>query len=54
MPGMCRALGRRTDMQATKVAVVGGGLGGLSAAALLARGGCEVTLYERSKQLGGR
>ncbi|RKH71963.1 FAD-dependent oxidoreductase [Corallococcus interemptor] len=41
-------------MQATKVAVVGGGLGGLSAAALLARGGCEVTLYERSKHLGGR
>ncbi|RKH67342.1 phytoene desaturase family protein [Corallococcus aberystwythensis] len=41
-------------MQAKKVAVVGGGLGGLTAAALLARGGCEVTLYERSKHLGGR
>ncbi|WP_434300902.1 phytoene desaturase family protein [Corallococcus exiguus] len=41
-------------MQATKVAVVGGGLGGLTAAALLARGGCEVTVYERSKHLGGR
>jgi phytoene dehydrogenase-like protein len=41
-------------MSATKVAVVGGGLGGLTAAALLARGGCEVTLYERSKHLGGR
>lgn len=41
-------------MQAMKVAVVGGGLGGLTAAALLARGGCEVTLYERSKHLGGR
>lgn len=41
-------------MRATRVAVVGGGLGGLTAAALLARGGCEVTLYERSKHLGGR
>ncbi|GMU01303.1 FAD-dependent oxidoreductase [Corallococcus caeni] len=41
-------------MQAMKVAVVGGGLGGLTAAALLARGGLEVTLYERSKYLGGR
>ncbi|MBE4748191.1 FAD-dependent oxidoreductase [Corallococcus sp. ZKHCc1 1396] len=41
-------------MQAMKVAVVGGGLGGLTAAALLARGGCDVTLFERSKHLGGR
>ncbi|MCY1044927.1 FAD-dependent oxidoreductase [Corallococcus sp. bb12-1] len=41
-------------MQAMKVAVIGGGLGGLTAAALLARGGCEVTLFERSKHLGGR
>lgn len=41
-------------MRATRVAVVGGGLGGLTAAALLARGGCEVTLYERAKHLGGR
>lgn len=41
-------------MQATRVAVVGGGLGGLTAAALLARGGCEVTLYERARHFGGR
>lgn len=41
-------------MKAMEVAVVGGGLGGLAAAVLLARGGCAVTLYERSKQLGGR
>ncbi|AGC41563.1 amine oxidase [Myxococcus stipitatus DSM 14675] len=41
-------------MTAKKVAVVGGGLGGLTAAALLARGGCAVTLFERSKHLGGR
>ena len=41
-------------MQVTRVAVVGGGLGGLTAAALLARGGCEVTLYERAKHFGGR
>ncbi|MFP2924333.1 phytoene desaturase family protein [Pyxidicoccus sp. 3LG] len=41
-------------MQATRVAVVGGGVGGLAVAALLARGGCEVTLYERAKHFGGR
>lgn len=41
-------------MTAKKVVVVGGGLGGLTAAALLARGGCSVTLFERSKHLGGR
>ncbi|WP_141588423.1 MULTISPECIES: NAD(P)/FAD-dependent oxidoreductase [unclassified Myxococcus] len=41
-------------MKAPRVAVIGGGLGGLSAAALLARGGCAVTLFERSKHLGGR
>ncbi len=41
-------------MQATRVAVVGGGLGGLAAAALLARAGCAVTVYERAKHFGGR
>jgi phytoene dehydrogenase-like protein len=41
-------------MQATRIAVVGGGVGGLAVAALLARGGHAVTLYERSKHLGGR
>jgi phytoene dehydrogenase-like protein len=34
--------------------VVGGGLAGLGAATLLARGGLRVTLYERSTALGGR
>src|SRR5262245_56942958 len=34
--------------------VVGGGLAGLAAATLLARGGRTVTLYERSRTLGGR
>lgn len=37
-----------------RVAVVGGGLGGLVAAGLLARGGHEVVLYERSGALGGK
>ena len=41
-------------MNARKVAVIGGGLAGLTAAALLARGNCKVTLYERAKHLGGR
>lgn len=40
--------------QATEVAVVGGGLSGLAAAALLARAGRRVTLFERAATLGGR
>ncbi|NCC13963.1 MAG: FAD-dependent oxidoreductase, partial [Spirochaetia bacterium] len=34
--------------------VIGGGFGGLSAAALLARDGWRVTLVEKNGQLGGR
>lgn len=37
-----------------RVVVVGGGVGGLATAALLARGGAQVTLLERHDQLGGR
>lgn len=37
-----------------RVVVVGGGIGGLATAALLARGGAEVTLLERHDQVGGR
>jgi len=37
----------------TKATVIGGGLAGLTAATLLARGGRDVTLYEKS-ELGGR
>ncbi len=36
------------------VIVIGGGLGGLAAAAYLARGGRRVAILERSKQIGGR
>ncbi|MHB8574871.1 MAG: FAD-dependent oxidoreductase, partial [Dehalococcoidia bacterium] len=36
------------------VAVVGGGLAGLAAATYLARAGRAVTLFERSRQAGGR
>ena len=41
-------------MSARKVAVVGGGLGGLTAAGELARQGVEVTLFEATAQLGGK
>ena len=37
----------------TKVAVVGGGIAGLTAAWELARAGCEVKIYEAGQRLGG-
>ncbi len=37
-----------------RIAVVGGGFGGLTAAAYLARQGWKVTLFEKNDQLGGR
>lgn len=42
---------RRSDH--CDVAVIGGGLGGLSCAAFLARQGLDVTLFERSSGVGG-
>jgi phytoene dehydrogenase-like protein len=36
------------------IAVIGGGLAGLTAALILAQAGQPVTLFEKSKQLGGR
>ena len=36
------------------VAVIGAGFAGLSAAAYLAKGGCQVDVYEKNADIGGR
>ena len=42
------------DMKKGKVVILGGGLGGLATAALLAKAGFSVTLYEKRQTIGGR
>ncbi len=37
-----------------KIAVIGSGFAGLSAASFLAKGGCEVTVFEKNDSFGGR
>ncbi len=49
-----RAGRARVEGHGPRVAVVGGGIAGLSAATVLAERGVRVTLYERDAQLGGR
>ncbi|WP_460110001.1 FAD-dependent oxidoreductase [Streptomyces sp. YKOK-J1] len=46
--------GRAEESTAPRVAVVGGGIAGLTAATALAERGARVTVYERDAQLGGR
>ena len=42
------------EKEAKTVVVIGGGLGGLSAAISLAQSGYEVSLYEKNGHLGGK
>jgi len=46
--------GRDAELSGREVAVIGGGFGGLSTACFLADAGADVTVYERTEQLGGR
>jgi phytoene desaturase (3,4-didehydrolycopene-forming) len=41
-------------LKQVKVTVIGGGVGGLAAAGILARAGAKVKLYEKNASLGGR
>lgn len=45
---------RKAPGDAPRVAVIGGGLGGIGAASALAERGIEVTLFERNAYLGGK
>jgi len=38
----------------SQITVIGSGFAGLSAAAYLAKAGCEVSVYEKNEQIGGR
>ena len=42
------------DNSLKKIAIIGGGLGGLSAAISLAQSGFKVSLYEKNSHLGGK
>lgn len=41
-------------MNNQRVAVIGGGLGGISAAIRMAQAGYKVDLYEQNKHIGGK
>jgi phytoene desaturase len=43
-----------SNVISSKVAVIGSGFAGLSAAAYLARAGCKVDIYEKNADIGGR
>lgn len=45
---------QRLDKKSLTISVIGGGLGGLTAAARLARRGHKVRIFERSNRLGGK
>jgi hypothetical protein len=46
--------GGEHSVRSRRVAVIGGGIGGLTAAGLLASGGIPVTLFEAGQRLGGK
>lgn len=51
---MTNQIMQEVNMEAGKAIIVGGGLGGLATAALLAKAGLSVTVYEKTQGIGGR
>lgn len=51
---MTNQIVQEVNMEPGKAIIVGGGLGGLATATLLAKAGLSVTVYEKTQAIGGR
>lgn len=51
---MARARSSKTNSAGKTAIIIGAGIGGLGTAALLSKAGCQVTVFEKNEQAGGR